>query len=122
MSDTAFYCHDPLRPFETKTTETAGELTPSGAGDFLVNHPETARELKEKYPHMLVSAHDKSLSTPRPLTHTIMWTMPELPGSGWTRRNVPNGTKAEQREAEHRPPQVTDNRAVTPQGDNTDGG
>lgn len=88
MSDTAYYCHDTLQPFETKHTESGGALTPGIGGDFTVNSPAVAQELKERYPHMLVTPHDKYFTAGKKVTHSIMWTMPELPGTGWTRKQT----------------------------------
>lgn len=58
---TMFTCVDPsgLR-HEPKVTESAGVIT--GAADngyFTTSRPEVARELQERYPHMLVTEHEK---------------------------------------------------------------
>lgn len=76
MSDTAYYCHDPLKPFETIHTEAAGEIKPTG-GHFTTSNATLAQELKAQRPWMIVTPHDKQATTGR--AHAIMWTVPEMP-------------------------------------------
>ena len=86
---------------EPKFTETAGVIV--GAQDngyFTTSRPEVAAELQEKYPHMLVTKHEAYAGNKA--RRTINWTVPDLPGTGWTRHNPDNGTREAQAEAEHR--------------------
>lgn len=93
---TTFTCVDPMGTrFEPKETETAGTVVGGVSGYFTTHKEEVAAELQEKYPHMLVTRHETSHAGKA--TRAIMWTVPEMP---W-KRNVPNGTKKEQQEANH---------------------
>ena len=105
MSDVTYTCIDTLQPDAPKVTESAGVITGDAAGYFTTSRPEVAQELKAKYPHMIVTPHEQQ--TNGRATRAISWTVPDLPGIGWTRKNTPNeGTKADQQAAQHGPPEV----------------
>lgn len=102
MSDTAYYCHNPLHPYATIHTESVGDIVPTG-GHFTTSNVTLAQELKDKMPYMIVREHDKRATSGR--ARTITWTIPELP---WKR-------------AAQELPQETEHGAVTPQEEVTDG-
>lgn len=76
MSDTQYTLIDSLQPNEPKATDSAGTIHLSAAGLATTSRPEVADEVRSRYPHMRVVAHE-------PLTGgratRKLWTMPELP-------------------------------------------
>jgi hypothetical protein len=71
--------HDRYTP---KETESAGLINRTDdAGYFTTHNPEVAKELKERYPMMLVQEHEEP--TGGQALRTVNFTITKLPGSGW---------------------------------------
>jgi len=87
MNDTSFYCHDPLRPYEPKQTESAGTLTPNATGTFYVSDPTVAQELKAKYPQMLVGEGERQMMQGTKVRGRTSFVMPAVPWeTEWERK------------------------------------
>ena len=76
--------HDP------KVTESAGVVVGRPDNGYFTTHrEEVAKEIQERYPHMLVTRHETSHGG-RP-TRSVMFVMPELP---WKKQPTENQTGA----------------------------
>lgn len=79
---TRWTCVDPLQRYAPKATESAGVIARTDdAGYFTTHNSEVAKELQERYPHMLVTEHEES--TGGAALRTVNFTVTHLPGNGW---------------------------------------